>query len=141
MGLDRINPALQWKVLWLALGWSLVLLVIYLSLKAPTPPSPRFFLFNFPNFDKVEHCLAYFTLTGWFVQLYVAPRVRLKFALGFVALGIILEILQGLGGMRQADWKDAAANIVGVLLAWQLGKTWFATRLETFENWCRHYAN
>lgn len=139
MGLDRINPALQWKVLWLALGWSLVLLIIYLSLKAPTPPKPSFF--NLPNLDKLGHCLAYFTLTGWFVQLYVAPRARLKFALGFVVLGVILEILQGLGGMRQADWKDAAANITGVLLAWQLGKTWFATRLETFEHWCRHYAD
>ncbi|MEN9847959.1 MAG: hypothetical protein RL368_699 [Pseudomonadota bacterium] len=139
MGLDRINPALQWKVLWLVLGWSLVLLIVYLSLKAPTPPSPSFF--NLPNLDKVGHCLAYFTLTGWFVQLYVAPRTRLKFALGFIALGIILEILQGLGGMRQADWKDAVANMTGVLLAWQLGKTWFATRLETFENWCRHHAD
>lgn len=139
MGLDRINPALQWKVLWLALGWSLVLLIIYLSLKAPTPPKPSFF--NLPNLDKLGHCLAYFTLTGWFVQLYVAPRARLKCALGFIALGIILEILQGLGGMRQADWKDATANITGVLLAWQLGKTWFATRLETFEHWCRHYAD
>lgn len=139
MGLDRINPALHWKALWLAVGLGLIGLILFLSLMPLAPPSIPFI--DIPHLDKVEHCLAYFTLMGWFIQLYLQPAQRVKLIWGFIALGILIEILQGMGGVRHADWKDALANASGVVLAWQLAKTSFSQYLERVEHWCRAYVS
>jgi VanZ family protein len=137
MDMDRLNPKLKWKILWLACGWSLIGLVVTLSLIPPPPPSTPFI--NLPYIDKLGHFLAYATLMGWFIQLYHSSHKRVQYVIGFIALGISLEILQGIGGIRHADWQDAVANSVGVLFAWRLGKTQCAYFLETFEAWCRRY--
>ena len=49
---------------WLALGYGLILLVIYLSL-TPAPPS-----IPIENGDKLGHGMAYATLMVWFAWLY-----------------------------------------------------------------------
>ncbi|OQY54377.1 MAG: hypothetical protein B6247_11580, partial [Candidatus Parabeggiatoa sp. nov. 2] len=79
------------------------------------------------------HFIAYFVLMGWFAQIYHAPRQRLYCMIGFLLLGGLLEVLQGLGETRQADWADALANSIGVLVAWQLTKTRLAYVLTYFE--------
>jgi hypothetical protein len=66
--------------------------------------------------------VTYFVLMGWFAQIYHVPRLRLYYIIGFILLGRLLEILQGLGGIRQMDWIDMLANSIGVLVAWQLTK-------------------
>ncbi len=104
----------RFKKIWLGIGWSLVIAVIVLSL---IPPPPMIQTVNYG--DKIEHIIAYFVLMWWFAQIYLMPRQRLQYMIGFLLLGAGLEILQGLGGIRQADWVDMVANSVGVLLAWQ----------------------
>jgi len=100
---------LERRRLWTALGWALVALVVLLSLM-PNPPqaSIRFE-------DKIGHVLAYFSLMFWFGQLYAR---RLPWALGFLALGAMLEVLQGLGGYREMSLHDLVANAVGIGLGW-----------------------
>ena len=46
---------------------------------------------------------------------------------------ILLEILQGIGGVRSADWQDAVANFMGIFLARQLAKTHLAYILVYLE--------
>jgi len=41
-------------------------------------------------------------------------------ALGFVALGAGLELLQGLGGARDPSWADGLANAAGAGGGWLL---------------------
>jgi len=95
---------------WLALGWGLILVVVYLSL-TPKPPSLDFVSFG----DKIGHCLAYAALMGWWSQL---DSRHCRLALLFVLLGLAMEIAQSFTDYRTADVFDMAADCVGVGLGW-----------------------
>ena len=107
------------------------MVVVGLSLM-PSPPM----IIPIEHIDKVKHFIAYLVLMGWFAQIYHAPRQRFYFLIGFFLLGVLLEVLQGMGEIRQADWGDAVANGVGVLVAWQLTKNRLAYVLAHFEQKC-----
>jgi len=123
---------LRWVNRWLLIGWLLVFAVVILSLIPPitadTVP-----LFVLPHGDKIAHFIAYFVLMGWFVQIYYNNSQRIYFAFGFLLLGITIEVLQELGGMRESDWYDIVANSSGVLFAYLLSKTSFANMLLWIE--------
>ena len=93
-------------------GVGLILLVIWLSLT----PSP----IEIPveQGDKFGHLAAYGTLMFWFSQLDARRRTRLRYATGFVALGIALEFAQGRTDYRVFEVADMVANASGVLLGW-----------------------
>ncbi|PIV89210.1 MAG: VanZ family protein [Hydrogenophilales bacterium CG17_big_fil_post_rev_8_21_14_2_50_63_12] len=95
---------------WLSLGWSLVLGVIYLSL-TPNPPSTDAVYFG----DKIGHFLAYATLMSWWSQL---DSRHCRIALLFVLMGLALEIAQSFTDYRQGDLFDMAANSLGVGMGW-----------------------
>ena len=120
---------LRYFNLWLSIGCLMVLAVLYLSL-TPTPPEINI---EFEYIDKVEHFLAYFILMFWFAQLYKTSRVRLFYVFFFVSMGVILEILQGLGGIRFFEYSDMLANTSGVVLAWLITKTRLNNLLLSFE--------
>jgi hypothetical protein len=99
---------------YIALGLLYLAALLWLSL-SPAPPQGPDLLYG----DKWGHLLAFGLLMAWWGQLIGLPRWRWVMALGFIALGGAIEILQGLGGVRYAEWSDAAANAVGVVLgAW-----------------------
>lgn len=108
-------------------GWSLVLLVIYGSLT--TKPVQL----EISYFDKFCHLLSYFVLMGWFAQLYSKFIQRFYWALFFIVLGVVLEYVQELGGVRYFEWADMFANFAGVMLALMLAQTHFASGLHWFE--------
>lgn len=112
---------------WLALGIIYLGFIIGLSL-TPSPPKGPEIIF----FDKAAHLAAYFVLMFYFSQLINKKLFWL--AIGFILLGAGLEILQGLGGIRQAETADAAANTLGVLLGLALGKGKAGGMLERFVN-------
>lgn len=119
---------LRFRSLWLFIGWILVTLVIYGSLT--TKPVQL----DISYFDKFSHLFSYFVLMVWFVQLNTKFIQHFFWALFFVALGITLEYLQALGGVRYFEWADMLANSTGVLLALVLAKTRFASSLHWFEH-------
>ena len=100
------------RPLWLALGWGLVAAIVWLSL-TPSPPKV-----DFEQSDKVGHFLAYGSLMFWFGQLYVARKTRLAYAVGFAAMGVTLEFIQGWTGYRDFEVYDMLANGTGVALGW-----------------------
>jgi len=71
--------------------------------------------------DKALHFTAYFGLALMATIAVRARRRAIWYALGLVALGGALEVVQGMTG-RDADIWDEAANTLGVLsgalLAW-----------------------
>jgi len=95
----------------LAIGWAAVAVVVYLSL-TPSPPDS-----GIDGGDKLGHFLAYAGLTWWFGQFY-SHRTRAAYALGFVAMGIALEFVQGALGYRSLEVADMAANTLGVAAGW-----------------------
>jgi len=121
---------LRYFKLWVSIGYLMVLAVLYLSL-APAPPEISI---EFEYIDKLEHFLAYFILMFWFAQLYKTSRVRLFYVFFFVVMGITLEILQGLGGIRFFEYSDMLANSFGVFIAYFITKSKLSDVLFFFEN-------
>jgi VanZ family protein len=96
----------------IALGWAWVAAIIWLSL-TPSPPKV-----DFQQSDKLGHFLAYGSLMLWFCVLYAAAKIRIAYAVGFVAMGVGLEFIQGMLGYRTYEVFDMLANTIGVLLGW-----------------------
>jgi VanZ family protein len=101
--------------LWLGrgLGLGLVGAVIFLSLTS-SPPEAGAWLGS----DKLGHLLAYAVLMAWHGWFYRDSGWRWAWAVFFVTMGMGLEVLQGLGGVRTPEVADAVANGLGVALGW-----------------------
>lgn len=123
------SEPLRYFRLWAAIGWSLVVLIVCLSMGPPVVgPEPGML------WDKAAHLGAYCVLMLWFRQLYHS-RESLGFAVGFTGMGVILELLQGAIGSRSFDLLDMFANAAGVMLGWALGASFFAGWLRRAEVW------
>jgi len=96
----------------IAAGWGWAAAIVWLSLT----PSPH--EVDIEHGDKLGHFAAYGLLMFWFAQLYLERNARIAYALGFIAMGVGLEFLQGYLGYRVYDVFDMYANTAGVLLGW-----------------------
>jgi VanZ family protein len=112
-------PDLKFRFLWLATGYALVILVVFLSLTS----NPVDMGMGFPYEDKLYHALAYFALMAWFAQIYHDKFQRNMIALVFVLMGVLLEYLQGFDPNRVAESGDMVANTIGVALGFCLSLT------------------
>ena len=122
------SSSLKFKPLWLVVGYALIAFVVHASLTT----SPVDMGFNL--WDKYAHTLGYFVLMGWFVQIYHQPKTVVFWGIFFVSMGIGLEFLQELGGVRQFEVYDMMANTLGVVIAWLLSGTVFSRSLLFFES-------
>lgn len=122
-----MNPQLKYSPLWLTLGGLLIALIWYLSLM-PDPPDT-----GIDNGDKIEHLLAYGMLMSWFAQIYIQWKPRLRLMLGFILMGVLLEVLQGMTGFRTYSYADMAANSGGVFIGLLLSQGPLARLLQQFE--------
>lgn len=124
-------PDLKFRFLWLAIGYALVSLVVYLSLTSV----PVDMGMSIPFMDKVYHVFAYFVLMAWFAQIYHDKFQRNMIALGFVVMGITLEYLQSLDPARYSEFGDMVANTSGVVLGLYLsltGAKYCLVKIESF---------
>ena len=126
MELKHARKNLRWFKLWSVIGWLIITSVIYLSL-TPDPIE-----IDMEQGDKLGHILAYFVMMIWFSQLYLR-RMHAWLASGFIALGIILEYVQGWSGYRDFEYMDMLADAIGVTVAWVLGGTMMARLLISLE--------
>lgn len=118
---------LRYFNLWASIGWLMVVVICYLSL-VPSLPS-----MGFTNSDKLGHFISYFILMFWFSQLFKTSLLRAGYAVFFIILGIGLEIMQALGGVRYFEYADMFANSCGVLFAWLISRGKLQNLLLTFE--------
>ena len=112
---------------WLALGWLIVLAVIFLSLISSVPV-------NIPvQFsDKLGHFIAYAVLMGWFVQLFQSRGILIIHAVLLIGMGVGLEFAQEYHS-RHLEYADMVANTIGVLFGLLLFFTPLRTLLLRFE--------
>lgn len=102
------------RAMWQAIGIALIVFVIYQSL-TPAPLEVEL-----DEGNRLGHLAAYGTLMGWYSHLHERRGARIALAVGFVAMGITLEFIQGSTGYRTLDATDAVANTIGVGLGWLL---------------------
>lgn len=121
---------LRYFNIWLAIGWAMVITLCYFSLIS-NPPE---FNVEFKYFDKVRHFIAYFILMFWFSQLYKTNKTRFFYVVFLIAMGTVLEVLQGIGGVRYFEYYDILANSLGVAIAWFITKRKFNNLLLYVEN-------
>ena len=117
---------LRYALVWAGLAWFGVALALILSLWPGGAPVP------FHLWDKLEHAIGYLFLTLWFMGLY--PKIRYpQLAVGAFLLGIGIELLQTLTPTRSMELGDAAADALGIGLAWLIawaGLGGWALRVE-----------
>ncbi len=86
---------------------------------SPAPYLPPLDVLNW--WDKAQHAIGFGTLAVLAVLAY--PDVsKLRIGLLLVAWGVLIEVLQHLGGYRFGDWQDAVADGVGVVLGLVLAR-------------------
>lgn len=107
-----VSDRIRFHRIWLSLGWSLVLFVVYLSL------TPNPITIMDAQGDRVDHVAAYAILMLWFAQLYPRSDHRRMLAGALFALGISLEFGQLLTDTRTFEIADIIADGVGVALGW-----------------------
>jgi VanZ family protein len=83
--------------------------------------------------DKVEHIVAYAGLMAWFGGMFRRTS-QLWVGIGLVALGGVLELLQGLTPTRTPDLLDLEADTVGILIG-------LALSLTVLTRWCQRIEN
>jgi VanZ family protein len=123
------NKYLKYRSLWLFIGYTLIVILIYQTL-TDSPVSV-----GVSVSDKFMHTVGYFILMGWFVQVFHSKKQRFLWAIFFIAMGISMEFLQGLGGVRFYEVKDMLANGLGVVIAWVLSHTKFSNTILLFEKY------
>ncbi|HEX6928367.1 MAG TPA: VanZ family protein [Gammaproteobacteria bacterium] len=101
-----MSAGLRYHAAWRRLGLLLIAADVYLSL---SPGAGSVSVLP----DKIAHFLVYAVLAFWFATLY--PHAIGWIFAGLLALGGTLEILQGLGEARHAEWLDFGANLAGCL--------------------------
>jgi VanZ family protein len=97
--------------LWWALGWAMVLFILYATL------APSTYVPDMHMNDKLEHATAFFGMTFWFGGLVRRQRFWVLGTL-MSALGAAIEVAQGTMGLgRDMDIHDWIADTCGVLIA------------------------
>lgn len=98
--------------LWLGL-WALMVAAVVAGSLLPARDLPSA---PFDGFDKFQHFFGYAVLSAYAAMLFARLRAQAQAAAGLFALGIGLEVAQGmLTASRQADLADAMVNALGVL--------------------------
>ena len=110
--IPKAYPELKLRSLWLAIGYALVILVLFLSLTS----NPVDTGLDLPYIDKLYHALAYFTLMFWFSQIYHNRLQQIMVAVVFILMGLSLEYMQSFDPERFAEFGDMVANTTGVAL-------------------------
>jgi hypothetical protein len=83
----------------------------------PSPPQV-----DLLSWDKAQHSVAYAALMWTFLQAWEG-RHTLRWAILLIAVGVGLELLQGLLGGRFMEVFDMMANGLGVLLGYGAWRT------------------
>ena len=84
---------------------------------------------TFPKADKLEHLVAYMSLTLWFSNIYSGGKRRIGLGMLFFAMGVLLEFLQGLTRYRSLEINDMVANGLGIILGWGLAQSFLGRSL------------
>jgi len=96
--------------MWVRLGLVFVGCAVWMTLTPSPPTAPGIKLS-----DKAMHLLGYCALMGWWGNVHADLKPRLRWAGVLVVMGVVLEFLQGWGGVRQFEVADMIANSLGVV--------------------------
>jgi VanZ family protein len=112
---DPSEPQLQWRRLWVNVGYMLLLTILVSALL----PATGITTMIVPYGDKIAHGVAFAFLMVWFGGL-VPRRMYLYLFIAFVVYGGVIELLQNLTPYRAMELADLGADTVGLVIGWAL---------------------
>lgn len=122
--------ALRYPWRWQLAGF---LLLVFVMIAALVPKLPFHELaLQFRISDKVMHIAAFAFLAVWFSGQY-ENRSYWRIALGLIAFGILIELVQSMVSYRTAEWMDLIGDAAGItigLLIGVLGAGGWSMRVE-----------
>ena len=129
--LKHIHRWLQAKKFFKTFALFATLIVVFLSLKPPSP-NPQSWTFLYLRGDLFLHLICYFGMTFlYFFAFYTQNNSLSKSALISLTLGFVLELLQLITFFQRFfDPFDLLANSLGVLGAWLIIKGIFYYSLK-----------
>ena len=110
-----MNSARPSQQLFLISGFVFLAAIVYLSLSTTVLELPG------DNNGHLAHVGAYALMMFWFTRVYSGARSALLVGAGLMALGVLIEILQGYGGYRNFERADIVADALGIALGWVAG--------------------
>ena len=113
------DMSLRYTWFWKSLAWGMLLTVVGLTL---TPRPPEIGGLPLLSWDKAQHCIAYTALMWTFLYTWEGSHI-LRWAILLLVVGVGLEILQPLIGVRVMEYSDMLANSLGVLLGYAAWRT------------------
>lgn len=110
------SARLPQQQLFLIFGFLLLAAVVYLSLSTTVLELPG------DTDGHLAHVGAYALMMFWFTRVYRGARSVLFIGAGLMALGILIELLQGYSGYRNFQRADILANALGIAFGWIAGR-------------------
>jgi len=120
---------LRYAYFWLAGGLLLMAIVLGLTLA----PLGQTLAISFLS-DKASHFIAFLTMMLWFCGI-VRFRLTPLVALGLLAFGVLIELLQSQLPYRSAEFADGVYDLAGILTGWLLAVAGFRHWAVTVESW------
>ncbi len=122
--------------------WQLgsVILLLLVLIAALMPAAVWFWSDGLPvadwmrNADKWAHGLTFAVLALWFSGMY-RRSAYWKLAIGLLAFGVLIEVLQGLVRYRMAEWLDLGADTLGIAIGLALALAGLGGWCLRFEAW------
>ena len=98
---------------WQLAGFLLLILVLSAAM-VPKMPFDNLVL-QFKISDKVLHIVAFTILAAWFSGQY-EKRSYWRIAMGLIAFGVLIELVQGTVSYRRSEWLDLVGDAVGIVI-------------------------
>ena len=84
--------------------------------------------------DKWAHGITFVILAVWFSGLY-SRSAYWRVAVGLLAFGVLIEVLQGLVRYRMAEWYDIGADALGIGIGLLIAAAGIGGWASRFEDW------
>ena len=110
-----MNSARPPQQLFLIFGFVFLAAIVYLSLSTTVLELPG------DTNGHLAHVGAYALLMFGFTRVYRGARSALLIGAGLMALGVLIELLQGYGGYRNFERADILADALGIVFGWVAG--------------------
>ena len=95
-------------------GFGFLLIALSAALLPEIPFWPDDPLAKFDISDKVLHIVTFIFLAAWFSGQY-ARHSYWRIAIGLLAFGAIIELVQGVLSYRTSEWLDLYADGIGIV--------------------------
>ena len=111
--------------------WKILFWISFVGLNVlALSPAPYLPTYLFDWWDKAQHAIGFGTLSVLAVLAYSSVS-KIRVGVLLMLLGVLIEVVQYMGGYRFGDWQDALADGVGIVLGLSLvslllAQNWFS---------------